>query len=406
MKKDIAWKKILPIAGRAYLLTLCLLFMASAAQAANEVSGINFSQAVTGDQFVRVTEALTFSWTAPADTTNVIKYIYKFDTVSSALSDQDFSDATKDGDVDKLLTNCTLQPSSFNTFDSDKVRYLHIKTWYATDSGPAYSSDVISAAVKIDNVAPSGSIQLDPTSGSSTTVNVTLFPSDPSGQVTYWVNDAATFPGGSGSQYSSLLPQIAYQLSQDSIATSGNKTIYVWFQDTAGNRASPYTTSAVYAYTGIVYTSSTIIVGATLDFTVDTSTLYNWEITNSSVSGVASIKDGETTLTKANVATITVNGLKAGTFTVTATPSAGGTTLTSGTITVIQNYTLGDVNEDQKINSADALMVLRYAVKLVTLTDNQKAAGNVTHKANNDSINSADALKILRYVVKLIPSFD
>ena len=392
MKKDIAWRKIFPVVGRAYLLALCLLLMAPAAQAANEVSGINFNQAVTGDQFVRVTEPLTFSWTAPADTTNVIRYIYKFDTVNTALSDLDFSDATKDGEVDNLLTNWTLEPSFFNAFDSDKVRYLHIKTWYATDSGPAYSTDVISAAVKIDNVAPSGSIWLDPDSGSSALVNVTLFPSDPSGQVTYWINDAPTFAGGTGTQYP-LFSQVVLQLSQNSISTSGDKRIYAWFQDTAGNRASPYTTSAVYAYTGIVYNSSTIIAGANLGFTVD-GTSYDWTITQP-VAGVASITEGDTTTTKLGAPSIKVNGLKAGTFTVSATPVGGGTTLTSGTITVVQTYTLGDVDNSGSVQSLDAVAILRYLGHKITLTDTQLLAADVD---KSGSVASLDAVNILRYL--------
>lgn len=66
-------------------------------------------------------------------------------------------------------------------------------------------------------------------------------------------------------------------------------------------------------------------------------------------------------------------------------------------------YTLGDVNGDEIINSADAILVLRYAVELGDLTDTQKLAANV----NKDAvINSADAILILRYAVGKITSFD
>ena len=66
-------------------------------------------------------------------------------------------------------------------------------------------------------------------------------------------------------------------------------------------------------------------------------------------------------------------------------------------------YTLGDVNGDGIINSADAILVLRYAVELGDLTDTQKLAANV----NKDAvINSADAILILRYAVGKITSFD
>ena len=152
---------------------------------------------------------------------------------------------------------------------------------------------------------------------------------------------------------------------------------------------------------------------ATIDFSVGTqdfqvgdgTTAYKWniisQVQDTSGTNVATFADGSTEIASAaQLSTAIENALG----TATATDN---TVLTSGTITVTgQTYIVGDVNEDTKITSADALMVLRYAVKLVTLTANQKAAGNVTHKTSNDSINSADALKILRYVVKLITSFD
>lgn len=67
-----------------------------------------------------------------------------------------------------------------------------------------------------------------------------------------------------------------------------------------------------------------------------------------------------------------------------------------------QPYTLGDVDDSGQINSVDALMVLRYAVRKITLSDVQKLAANV----NGDSeINSTDALMILQYAVGKITNF-
>jgi hypothetical protein len=74
-------------------------------------------------------------------------------------------------------------------------------------------------------------------------------------------------------------------------------------------------------------------VDATLGFTVDGSTLYTWTITDPSVEGVAEFSGSST-----GVASVTVVGKKAGTFTVTATPSSG-TALKTGTITVVQTST-------------------------------------------------------------------
>lgn len=69
---------------------------------------------------------------------------------------------------------------------------------------------------------------------------------------------------------------------------------------------------------------------------------------------------------------------------------------------VVLYYTLGDVNEDCSINSADALLVLQYSVGNKTLSDSQKSAADVNGDKN---INSADALKILQYSVGNITDF-
>ncbi len=84
----------------------------------------------------------------------------------------------------------------------------------------------------------------------------------------------------------------------------------------------------------------------------------------------------------------------------------GGRAFSAGpaaTFQVDQKYTLGDVDNNGKIDSADALLVLQHAVDQITLTETQQLAANVVKDAN---IDSADALKILQYAVDLITSFD
>ena len=84
----------------------------------------------------------------------------------------------------------------------------------------------------------------------------------------------------------------------------------------------------------------------------------------------------------------------------------GGSSFSAGpaaTFQVDQKYTLGDVDNNGKIDSADALLVLQHAVDQITLTETQQLAANVVKDAN---IDSADALKILQYAVDLITSFD
>ncbi len=64
------------------------------------------------------------------------------------------------------------------------------------------------------------------------------------------------------------------------------------------------------------------------------------------------------------------------------------------------NY--GDVNGDGKVDAKDALMVLKFAVGKVQLTEEQQLAAEVDGK---EGINAKDALEILKYAVKKIDLF-
>lgn len=63
---------------------------------------------------------------------------------------------------------------------------------------------------------------------------------------------------------------------------------------------------------------------------------------------------------------------------------------------------LGDIDLDGIINAADALSVLRYSVKEISLQGEALTRGDVT---KDGSINASDALQILRYSVKEIDEF-
>lgn len=68
----------------------------------------------------------------------------------------------------------------------------------------------------------------------------------------------------------------------------------------------------------------------------------------------------------------------------------------------VDNKTLGDVNEDSKINSTDALLILQHSTGLITLSESKKLNADVTW---DGKINSSDALKILQYSTGIIKSF-
>ena len=67
-----------------------------------------------------------------------------------------------------------------------------------------------------------------------------------------------------------------------------------------------------------------------------------------------------------------------------------------------ETYTLGDVNNDKKINASDALQDLRHSVNEIQLKGTEFSAGDVT---KDGTINASDALQILRYSVSEITSF-
>lgn len=69
----------------------------------------------------------------------------------------------------------------------------------------------------------------------------------------------------------------------------------------------------------------------------------------------------------------------------------------------VKSYTLGDVNDDGKINARDAKMTLQYYTKKIDLTENQKLAADVN---KDNKVNARDAKLILQYYTKKITKFN
>ena len=65
------------------------------------------------------------------------------------------------------------------------------------------------------------------------------------------------------------------------------------------------------------------------------------------------------------------------------------------------SYPYGDANLDRKVTAADATIVLRSTVDMVTLSATQKLVCDVT---GDGSVTAADASRILRMTVDLDPS--
>ena len=400
-------------AGWAAFLTLSVfLALAPAAHADYEIDTSKVVANVPTDgTVVKWTSDVTIQWEKPDMTTgsDVLNgFVYKWNTSAAALDDNDLNAGNADGTVaaDIEPPALTKPAADFATDDSNLIRYLHIKTWYldSAASQPAYSTDVVIGPINIDNVAPAGTIRITDDSGndieatSDAHLNLTLAAAvDP---VKVYISETSTRPA-TGVTYAS---ETTYDLTDTS---EGEKTIYVWFEDGAGNISPAATTDTVTFHSTVSispYEKTIDLSQGTQVFIVDgTSDPYDWQIIDQAPSGVTV---AQFTGTSNNTNSVSVQVVNEGTFKMQAAPTAGGTTLTSGTITVIKTYTLGDVNDDGSIDSGDAILVLRYSVGLTTLTDIQKAAGNVTGKADNANIDSGDAIKILRYSVGLINNFN
>ena len=66
-------------------------------------------------------------------------------------------------------------------------------------------------------------------------------------------------------------------------------------------------------------------------------------------------------------------------------------------------FTLGDVNEDDKADFLDAIVVLRHDAEIIQLTDNQMRAAEVNKDGKVDFL---DAIMILRYDAEIINGFN
>ena len=75
----------------------------------------------------------------------------------------------------------------------------------------------------------------------------------------------------------------------------------------------------------------------------------------------------------------------------------------NGTVVVeVPSVLIGDVNGDGKVNTADAVQVLKYAAGMIQLDDRQNTLGDCNH---DGKVNTADAVLILKYAAGMITEF-
>ena len=65
-------------------------------------------------------------------------------------------------------------------------------------------------------------------------------------------------------------------------------------------------------------------------------------------------------------------------------------------------YLYGDANGDDKINTADAVVILKYSAEMMALDETQIIRANVNF---DDKVNTGDAVLILKYCVGIVTEF-
>ncbi len=69
---------------------------------------------------------------------------------------------------------------------------------------------------------------------------------------------------------------------------------------------------------------------------------------------------------------------------------------------LVHSFVMGDVNDDHRVDAADALLALQHSVNLVSLSGTAAIAANVN---GDNKIDATDALMMLQYSVQLIDKF-
>jgi len=411
MRKDVC--SFCPRGLIACLLVLVFLFCSPAAFAANEVTDYNpdLPEGGAANQWL---DDFVVSWTAPDTGVDPLAgFVYLWNNSATALTyeqlngDDPATYATNGG---KILAGgsyvASLDAADIANDDSSDLRYLHLKTIYlAGGFTPTHSNDKVIGPFNIDNVT-SGTICLpnpdcnNPLASTRQT-QLTITAGVPADLATNGLYLADGVAGGAVPQRPAqgVAGGTTTYTLQDT--TPGNKTIYAWFEDQAGNISTPATADFTLLEAVSIDPDIATInprVNAFRDFTVSgTAAGYDWAIINEkdaqgAVATAGTIAQITTDDTDQNG--ITVQGLAEGSFQLQATPTGGGEALASGTITVLPVYARGDADGSGIIDSTDALYVLH------------NVAGNIPESQllgdcdvdNSGTIDSTDALYILHCV--------
>ena len=208
--------------------------------------------------------------------------------------------------------------------------------------------------------------------------------------VTFTVENGKITSGGSNDN-TVVLVEEANVVTTTTTTTNKPTTTSTTSTTTTTTTNKPTTTS-----TTSTTTTTTTNKPATTSTTSTTTTNKPTTTSTTSTTTTTTTTKDKTTTTSSTTTTTTTSNDKTTTTTVT---DINETTSTTTSPVTQPDYTLGDVNNDGKINAVDASDVLAYYARISTnqeggYTEEQKLAADVTH---DGSINAVDASNILAY---------
>ena len=194
-------------------------------------------------------------------------------------------------------------------------------------------------------------------------------------------------------------PTTTSTTSTTTTTTTNKTTTTSTTSTTTTTTTNKSTTTSTTSTTTTTTTNKTAITSTTSTTTTTTTNKPTTTSTTSTTTTATANKTTTSTTTTTTSSTTTTTITSNDKTTITTVTDINETTSTTTSPVTQPDYTLGDVNNDGKINAVDASGVLAYYARISTnqeggYTEEQKLAADVTH---DGSINAVDASNILAY---------
>ena len=311
-------------------------------------------------------DSLQIEWTEPdmGAGDSVIEYVYIWNNSDKPLDDTELNQGTNDGVVlgDEAL-KVNKNSSDFDGEDyDDPYWHFHIKTvYFSITEGEKFGDDLVVGPFNFDDQAPNGTIDLDTSVDGQTETTSLINPvtlaltATPDIKTVYLSNTSSPRPQD-GVDFKNTLTHTVTE-------GVGEKTIYIWFEDQAGN------TSSFYSLTFDIIAGKfmdpaddfSLQVNDTQQFLIQEADdeTYVWSIVDPDTGDPTTVATFVDDISEW-VDRVNIMAAQEGSFKVQATSDEGATVYESGTIMVTKSGTIWDVNGDSDITLDDVRLTFTF----------------------------------------------